>query len=104
MSQNEKVLVKKINFSSLILIGKLFGIDVRFDKETRGNYICASFTKTLFDGTTKCYNYSFDCFLLEKYDTYHLQEFFKYVFFEEILYAFIQDEKERFHAIGNYDD
>lgn len=103
MSQNEKVLVKKINFSSLILIGKLFGIDVCVDKPCN-NYIIVSFTKTLFDGTTKYYNYRFDCSLLEKYDTYHLQEFFKYVFFEEILYAFIQDEKGRFRAIGNYDD
>lgn len=103
MSQNEKVLVKKINFSSLILIGKLFGIHVCFDKPYN-NWIVASFTKTLFDGTTKDYNYSFDISLLEKYDTYHLQEFFKYVFFEEILYAFIQDEKERFRAIGNCDD
>lgn len=102
MSQNKKALVKEINFSSLILIGKLFGIHVCFDKPYN-NWIVASFTKTLFDGTTKDYNYSFDCSLLEKYDTYHLQEFFKYVFFEEILYAFIQDEKERFYAVGNHD-
>lgn len=32
MSQNEKVLVKEINFSSLILLGKLFGIHVCIDK------------------------------------------------------------------------
>lgn len=102
MSQNKKVLVKEINFSSLILIGKLFGIHVCFDKPCN-NWIVASFTKTLFDGTTKDYNYRFDCSLLEKYDAYHLQEFFKYVFFEEILYAFIQDEKERFYAVGNHD-
>lgn len=80
MSQNKKVLVKEINFSSLILIGKLFGIHVCFDKPYN-NWIVASFTKTLFDGTTKDYNYRFDCSLLEKYDAYHLQEFFKYVFF-----------------------
>lgn len=102
MSQqlNEKgISIHTINFSPLIRLSEKFGIYANTDHPFL-NHVTITFTKGLFDGTTRCLNYAFDLNLLTNFDACHLQEYFKYVFFDEILYYFIQCEKELFKIEG----
>lgn len=84
--------------SVLIKLSKSFGIDAktipsRFDFD----YIVVTFEKKTCDGTLWRFNYSFELWLLKDLDTFRLQEYFKYAFFDKILGSFIEREKEVFN-------
>lgn len=84
--------------SLLIKLGESFGIDAktipsRFDFD----YIVVIFEKKTCDGTLWRFNYSFELWLLKDLDTFRLQEYFKYAFFDKILGSFIEREKEVFN-------
>lgn len=81
--------------SVLIKLSKSFGIDAKALPPCF-NHITVTFNKKIYDGTLHRFNYAFELCLLENLDTFRLQEYFKYVFFDKILESFIEYEKEVF--------
>lgn len=82
--------------SVLIKLSKSFGIDAKALPPCF-NHITVTFNKKLYDGTLCRFNYAFELWLLKDLDTFQLQEYFKYAFFDKILGSFIEREKEVFN-------